>query len=161
MEERDAVQFEDAHGRDFRDGRSLWCVLCLARFTPPALIAGIVYGRGYGRAFSIGCVAAGGSLPMIYLYIVAIAIGFSGLNDAAISFGDDVTLAVRIYSGILFAFVGFSGLTGMVVRWLSPKMAGSEASNTGPQYSILQRRIATVEASIEPNRLTTQSLEEA
>ena len=29
-------------------------------FTPPALIAGIVYGRGFGRAFSIGCITAGG-----------------------------------------------------------------------------------------------------
>ena len=35
---------------------------------PPILIAGIVYGRGYGRAFSIGCVSAGGCLPIVYLY---------------------------------------------------------------------------------------------
>lgn len=130
-------------------------------FTPPALIAGIVYGRGYGRAFSIGCLAAAGSLPMIYLYIVAILVGLSGLDDVSISLDDDMTLAIRIYSGILFIFVGFSGLTSMAVRWASLKMAEKEASKSLPQYSILHRRIATVEAALDTNRLTIPETEEA
>ena len=130
-------------------------------FTPPALIAGIVYGCGYGRAFSIGCIAAGASLPMIYIYVIAIVVGLTGLDDISISLDDDTTLAIRIYSGILFVFIGMSGLTSMAVRWMSLKMAAIPASKSLPEYSILQRRIATVEAAIETNHLTTHESEEA
>ena len=50
---------------------------------PSMLIAGIVYGRGYGRAFSIGCVSAGGCLPLVYLYGLAIvANGWDWLESA-------------------------------------------------------------------------------
>jgi hypothetical protein len=93
--------------------------------------------------------------------MIALAVGLSGFGDISFAFDDDTTLAVRIYSGIFFVFLGGSGLTSMAVRWASLRMAAAEAKTSLPEYSILQRRIATVEAAIHTNRMTNLEPEEA
>ena len=131
-------------------------------FAPPAVLAAIVYGRGYGRAFAIGCIAAGGCVPLLYMYASLLAVGILGdWSATSISFDDETALAARVTFGVFFIFIGLSGLTSMGVRWLSIKMAEPETIAAAPQYSILQRRIATVEAAIENDGLQYQAPEEA
>lgn len=113
-------------------------------FAPPALIAGIVYGRGYGRAFSIGCVSAGGCMPLFWMYLWII-VAFGG-GDLAVSLDEESAAGIKIGLGILFMFAGLSGLASMTVRWLSLKMAVHEfSSQPDAEYSVLHRRVATVQ----------------
>lgn len=117
--------------------------------TPPALIAGLVYGRGYGRAFAIGCISAGGCMPLLWLYSSFSVAGLAAAefdDMSAIVADDGTTKAVRIACGVIFVVVGISGLTSMGVRWLSLKMSARDATVESPEYSVLQRRLTTVES---------------
>jgi hypothetical protein len=113
---------------------------------PPALIAGIVYGRGYGRAFSIGCVSAGGCMPVLWLYSLAIVADGSGLS---LSMDDESAAGMKIAFGLLFMLAGLSGLTSMIVRWASLRMQSrKELPSESPAYSVLQSRVTTVPTTL-------------
>jgi len=121
---------------------------------PPALIAGIVYGRGYGRAFSIGCVSTGGFMPIIWLYSSMMFAGvFTDLSS--LDFDGETAIRIKLGAGATFALIGFSGLTSMVVRWFSLRMQVQEPKSTTPattgspaDYSVLHRRITTLPVNL-------------
>jgi hypothetical protein len=118
---------------------------------PAALIAGIVYGRGYGRAFSIGCVSAGGCVPIIYLYY-AYAILLSGLDSIDLSDGEGAA-GIKLAFAAFFILVGLSGLTSMGVRWLSlrwQRKAEPPRPPARPEYSVLQGRVTTIQMESTP-----------
>ena len=118
---------------------------------PPALIAGIVYGRGYGRAFSIGCMATGGIFPVMWLYAcVAFVSALGNVNELI---ADSTTsVYVKLTFGATCLLMGLSGLTSMTVRWLSLRMAAPQPvaaptpSLTPANYSVLQRRVSMLSA---------------
>lgn len=127
------------------------CVLGLMWFLAPSvLIAGIVYGRGYGRAFSIGCVSAGGCLPLVYMYGVAIvASGWDGV----MSVDDNGVLIMKVAVALFSVFIGLCGLAGMAVRWLSLRMNGNgnaKEPSSPKDYSLLHGRVATVQMESTP-----------
>ena len=124
-----------------------WLAIAVLGFfwllAPPALIAGIVYGRGYGRAFSIGCVSAGGCMPFLWMYSVII-VGIGGA-DLGVSLNDESAAGIKIAFGLLFVLAGLSGLTSMGVRWMSLRMAArKESPSSTPEYSVLQSRVTTI-----------------
>jgi hypothetical protein len=120
---------------------------------PPALIAAIVYCRGYGRAFAIGCVSAGGCLPIVYLYLLV-----SLFSSIDLPTDDNGAMVVKIALAAFSVVVGLSGLTGVGVRWLSLRSAKNAEAPRKPlpaEYSVLQGRVSTVpvestSAAIEP-----------
>ncbi|MDP6556227.1 MAG: hypothetical protein QGG71_16280 [Pirellulaceae bacterium] len=119
---------------------------------PPALIAGIVYGRGYGRAFSIGCVATGGVLPIIWLYsTMAFAGAFADLTSLTVD--KETAIYVKLSFGATFVLMGMSGLTSMAVRWLSLRLAEQQPGpapapiQSPADYAVLQRRVTTLPAN--------------
>ncbi len=117
---------------------------------PSMLIAGIVYGRGYGRAFSIGCVSAGGCLPLVYLYGLAIvANGWDWLESA----DDNSMLAGKIAIAIFTVLMGLCGLAAMGVRWLSLRLnknAHAQEPSSPKEYSLLHGRVATIQMGSTP-----------
>jgi hypothetical protein len=115
------------------------------------LIAGIVYGRGYGRAFSIGCVSAGGCLPLIYIYGVMAILSSGG--DWSGSVGDDSTLMIKIAFAVFTVLVGLSGLAAMAVRWFSlpvKKKAIKQTPSSPPEYSVLHGRVTAIQMESTP-----------
>lgn len=117
---------------------------------PPVLVAGIVYGHGYGRAFFIGCVSAGGCLPMIYLYGYAFLLNdwdwFEGTDNESV-------LTVKIAVAVFFALVGLSGLAAMSVRWLSLRLkrkADECPPSDSKEYSLLHGRVSTIQMESTP-----------
>jgi len=119
---------------------------------PPALIAGIVYGRAYGRAFSIGCVATGGVLPILWLYSTMMFAGvFTDLSSLVID--KDTAIYIKLCFGATFVLMGMSGLTGMIVRWLSLRMAAQQPvpapalTHAPADYAVLHRRVTTLPAN--------------
>jgi hypothetical protein len=120
---------------------------------PPVLIAGIVYGRGYGRAFSIGCVSAGGCLPLVYFYGIAlVANGWDWINSA----DDNSVLSMKIAVALFSVLMGLCGSAAMVVRWLSLRLnrsASAPEPSSPKEYSLLHGRVATIQmesTSVEP-----------
>lgn len=86
----------------------------------PACIAGVVYGRGKIRAFAIGCLTTGWwiSFATFYYGIIVMFEGdwqelFSAINSA-----DEGTIFYKIGWAVIMAWVGFSGLVSVGVRWL-------------------------------------------
>lgn len=110
---------------------------------PAALVAGIVYGRGYGRAFSIGAVVTGGCMPMLWLY--AMFSGFAIISDIdfADSGGEEVVI-LQIYFAVIFGCIAASGLVSMAVRWWSLRQQ-SAATPVPAAHSLLHGRVTTVE----------------
>ncbi len=116
---------------------------------PAALIAGIVYGRGYGRAFSIGCVSTGGCIPFLWLYLAMTAIAL--LDSGEITLDEESAVPMKIGFGALFVLAGISGLVSMAVRWLSLRANQEPAVPQAPPYSVLYRRVTTVTDGQAPN----------
>lgn len=118
---------------------------------PPAMIAGIVYGRGYGRAFSIGGMSAGGCLPFLYLYysfafLMNLIHGFDDLDDESV-------LGIRIVFVVILVLVCLGGLAAMSVRWLSlraNRKASEHLSASPGDYSLLHGRVATIQMESTP-----------
>ena len=132
---------------------SVLVLLFFWAMAPPALITGIVYGRGYGRAFSIGCVSTGGCVPLIWIYGSMIAVSL--LGEGSIDLDDETTATAKIAFGVLFVLVGLSGLIGMAVRWLSLRMAPQEQSVATAPYSVLQSRVTVVDED-QPEKSPTR-----
>lgn len=95
---------------------------------PPALIAGIVYGRGSGRAFSIGALAAGGCLPLITLYLGVYL--FQGMWELWDSPDIEDAIVFKITLAIYFGLVGLSGVVSLVIRSVSIRLQRVESKNT-------------------------------
>jgi hypothetical protein len=92
------------------------------------MIAGIVYGRGYVRAFCIGCVAAGGVVPMLYFYMLATVLG-----SFEIVILDDEYTGIKFLYAVLTAAVAAAGLVSMGVRWLSLRHTRPKTTAKKPQ----------------------------
>jgi len=120
---------------------------------PPLLIAGIVYGRGYGRAFSIGCVSAGGCLPFVYLYYVyALAMTLVD-GDWFTEIDNDAILAIKIAFAVATVLIGLSGLSAMSVRWMSLRLnrkADKHRASPPKEYSLLHGRVSTIQMESTP-----------
>jgi len=120
---------------------------------PPILIAGIVYGRGYGRAFSVGCVSAGGCLPFVYLYYVyGLAMMFSD-GDWLSEVDNDTMLTIKVYFAVATVLIGLSGLAAMSVRWLSLRLNRKDdklSASDPKEYSLLHGRVATIQMESTP-----------
>lgn len=123
-----------------------WLSVCMIGlfwlFAPPVLIAGLVYGRGYGRAFCVGCVSTGGCLPILYLYLLMAM--FSGFEVFEAIADEETAAFVKIYSGVIFVLIGMSGLLAMSVRWFSLRMAKStqQASGIAAPYTVIHGRVS-------------------
>jgi len=130
---------------------SLTVLGLLAFLAPPVFIAGIVYGRGYGRAFCIGCVCAGGGLPLIYEYA-----GMCGLEIVLVDFeatDNDRVLSMQIAFGVVSVLIGLSGLAAVGVRWLCLRQnrTASESQSLSPaEYSFLHGRVSTIQMESTP-----------
>ena len=95
-------------------------LLCLASFfLPPLLVAGIVYCRGMGRAFSIGWMSAEAGLFVLISPYMLMA-GFAGA--AEIDFSDvdnEGWLAVKVCLVVLWLYGIASGFAAAAVRGLA------------------------------------------
>lgn len=118
---------------------------------PPALIAGIVYGRGYGRAFSIGGISAGGCLPFIYLYYsfafsMSFITGFDDLDDESV-------LGIKFSFAAILVLVCLGGLAAVSVRWLSlraNRMASKHQPANRGDYALLHGRMSNIHMESTP-----------
>lgn len=131
------------------------CVLALVWIvTPPAIVAGIVYGRGYGRAFAIGCVATGGCLPFAYLYFMFAGVVSMVEELSSVATDSETVTSFKIMSAVAFGLTLVSGLTSVMVRWLSNRMAAKADGKVASQFqqpsTLLQGRVTTTEWSTEP-----------
>lgn len=123
----------------------------LFSLVPPALIAGIVYGRGYGRAFSIGGISAGGCLPFIYLYY-SFAFSMSYINGFD-DLDDESVLGIRVVFAVILFLVCLGGLAAISVRWLSlraNRKAGKHRPASPGDYSLLHGRVSTIQMESTP-----------
>lgn len=128
------------------------CILVLFWFlVPPTLIAGIVYGRGYGRAFCIGCISTGGCVPLLYMYMVAIM--FSGL-DVLDELDAESAAGIKIAFAAATILVGISGFASVCVRWLSLRCSSEDTPRSSKpaskEYSVLQGRVTTMKMTSTP-----------
>jgi hypothetical protein len=115
---------------------------------PAAMIAGIVYARGYVRAFCIGCVAAGGAVPMLYFYMLATVLA----SVEIISVYDEYADVKYVYA-VLTAAVAVSGLVSMGVCWLSlrrNRRKGSVEPTQPSPYMALHGRFQTFQIDTLP-----------
>jgi len=131
-----------------------WLAVAILAFlwflAPPVLIAGIVYGRGYARAFFIGCVSAGGCLPMVYLYVFAAIWAEWDWFDRA---DNETALTAKIAVAVFSFLVSLSGLAAMSVRWLFLRLygkTGEHQASTPKEYSLLHGRVATIQMESTP-----------
>ncbi len=86
----------------------------------PACIAGVVYGRGKIRAFAIGCLTTGWWISFATFYY-GIVVMFEGDWKELLSLADSANEGTIVYKfgwAVLMAWVGFSGLVSVGVRWL-------------------------------------------
>jgi len=117
---------------------------------PPALIAGIVYGRGYGRAFSIGCIACGGIFPVMWIY-ASMTMASLVTDWSNITIDNEVGIYLKVAFGASCILMGLSGLSSMTVRWLSLKFSPAAVQampNRLPEeYSVIHRRLTTLPAN--------------
>jgi hypothetical protein len=145
------------------DWFAFYVLMLVGLITPPALVSGIVYGRGYVRAFAIGALI---SATWLFTYI-SYDIPYRLLS------GDTVNVVIFSYVKDLTRFkIGFaihclmttlSGLTAVGVRWMclrtkpgaaqkvAPTLAGIKAMNVSEMeitprdkaelYAILQGRV--------------------
>lgn len=115
---------------------------------PPAIIAGIVYGRGYGRAFCIGCVSTGGIIPVAWMYASMMLFSvISELNSLAVD--AETAMYLKLGFAATMVLMGLSGLIAMAVRYASIRLAGQAELRAGqtavpPEYSVLHRRVTTL-----------------
>ena len=130
---------------------SMFILTGILLLLPPILIAGIVYGRGYGRAFCIGVVCTGGAMPIIMLYAgIAIMQIFGEIS----TFGADESLAVKIYFAVGYAFMAISGFLAVATRWVcvranakpepkveTPTPFEKLPAVTPEEYSVLHSRV--------------------
>jgi len=114
-----------------------WTALVLLAFAallaPAALLSGIVFARGYGRAFALGCATTGGPLCLGMLFYLPNWL-IPLLNGQALV-GDDAIGALKLAAAALLALVLCSGLAAMAVRslavtgsatgWLGSKRSGA------------------------------------
>lgn len=88
----------------------------VAMLAPAAIVSGIVFARGSGQAFCIGCAATGGALPMAYVYF---SLSMLNLSDAVGQIDEQTTQAFKIAFAVLLVITLGSGLVAMGVRKLA------------------------------------------
>jgi hypothetical protein len=92
-------------------------VLTFAIF-PAALVSGVVYGRGSGRAFSIGAIAP---LACFVVSLFGYAmLGVLSVGEDLFSSTDDseAIVSIKIAFGIVWGAVATAGFASVAVRWL-------------------------------------------
>jgi hypothetical protein len=89
----------------------------VALVSPAAIVAGIVYGRGWRRAFAVGCLASGGWALWAAPYFMLQVIG-EGL-DGVLSIDFETALTFKIAFVAYYAALALAGLVAVGVRRLS------------------------------------------
>lgn len=85
---------------------------------PAALVSGVVYGRGSGRAFSIGAITPLACFVVSlfgYAMLGVLSVGGDLFSSAD---GSEVTVPIKIAFGIVSGGVAAAGFASAAVRWL-------------------------------------------
>jgi hypothetical protein len=98
----------------------IWSVMVLGALVtvaPGALVSGVCFGRGYARAFAIGCLAVAWAPSLYHLYIV-VMLAAQGSDFMDIADNWEEATALKIAYAVLFTLITLSGLLSVGVRWL-------------------------------------------
>jgi hypothetical protein len=120
------------------------CLMLATVFIMPVVVTGIVYERGYARAFWIGC-AGPAVIPM--LSVLTLGGGFF-LPIYALMDGDIVGDEGRIYTlmiGGSHGLVFLSGGVGVAARWLIEHKHRGRRMNVAEGGSILHGRVTVAD----------------
>ena len=98
----------------------IWSVMVLGAVVtvlPGALVSGICFGRGYARAFAMGCLAVAWAPALYHLYMVVV-LAAEGSDFMDIADGMEEATSLKIAYAVLFSLISLSGLLSVGVRWL-------------------------------------------
>jgi hypothetical protein len=97
----------------------LSCIVlgCVVLVSPAAIVTGIVYGRGWRRAFAVGCLASGGWALWAAPYLMLQGIG-EGL-DGIMKIDSETVMTLKIIFVAYYGALALSGLVGVGIRRLS------------------------------------------
>jgi hypothetical protein len=94
----------------------LWVITALL---PAIFIPWIVYGRGYGRAFAIGCTTSGMCIPVINLILLTFITDRNPIVVYMVSESAEGEWARQLLPfAIGYVWMACSGLISIAVRWL-------------------------------------------
>ena len=117
------------------------CAIILGFFmvaVPGAIVAWIVYGDGYGRAFAIGCATATGILYGTFFRAGRFV--FGDVIDAAI-FDDDIFIKIGFL--VICVSIAISGCASMGVRWLIVRNAQTLPKSTSPPADVDSEQVVS------------------
>jgi len=122
---------------------------------PVILVAAIVYGRGYVRAFAIGSISWWGCLSFGLMYLPMMVLG--GANSDTFESAIEAVVEIKTAFAILLGIMLWAGSLAVIVRWVClkqiPRQPNQAAVLEAPQtmlidphdkaelYAILQGRI--------------------
>jgi hypothetical protein len=115
----------------------IWSVMVLGAVVtvlPGALISGVCFGRGYARAFSIGCLAVAWAPALYHLYIV-VMLAAEGSDFVDIAENMEEARALKIAYAVVFSLISLSGLLSVGVRWLIAPSGDPASSPAEPLRS--------------------------